>query len=466
MTFRRATEPYRGHSAQAQENSGDLRRPLSPIEQGLLLHYFYETEGAYVDQMVCDIVGELDVRLFEETLQRLVATHESLRTCYIREAGLEMTGVVRSPSPRHLDVIDLSAEADAQAVVNRRVAEAEVQFDLSKQVSRCALYRFEKRVHVFAWTYHHVVADSWTLRLLQEQFCAIYRVLLEGATPNQSKATPYSAYVDWIANQDQNSALSSWTAYLKGFRSRKVKALAPSVGRCRSCLGLTLPLETRNQVDEVRRRYKVTKNVVLLAMWGIFALDQQQSSECLLGCVVFGRSIPVRGIETVAGVCANTVPIVIDGSKPIRDLFADLQRDVFAASARSYLAVSDVLASVGLSHRDLHSVVNFTIDERAVRNKHINHLPFSISNIRYKQAANFDAYLDVEAHDTGIDIAIHFDPACRYFVANETRRKCEQILSYFAHHDGGTVRNVLDALLIEPGRVDVEFAFDAPPSNG
>src|SRR6266516_4777202 len=86
------------HSVQAQENSDGVPRPVSPIEQGLLLHYFYETESVYVDQMVCDLVGQLDVCRFEEALQRLVAMHEALRTCYVRAAGLEMTGVVRESS--------------------------------------------------------------------------------------------------------------------------------------------------------------------------------------------------------------------------------------------------------------------------------------------------------------------------------------------------------------------------------
>src|SRR5947209_6620546 len=117
---------------------------------------------------------------------------------------MEVTGVVRESSARRLAFIDLSTEADARAVVSRRVAvEAEGRFDLSKQISRCALYRLEERLHIFAWTYHHAVADSWTLRLLQEQFCAVYRALLEGATPDDSKATPYTAYVDWVANQDR-----------------------------------------------------------------------------------------------------------------------------------------------------------------------------------------------------------------------------------------------------------------------
>ena len=439
-----------------------VERHLSPIEQGLLFHHFYGIEGEYVDQMICDVEGELDVSLVEQTIQRLVALHESLRTLYIGgRPGLGISALVVESLIPQLAFIDLSAEPDARAIVNRRAsADARIRFDLSKQVSRCSLYRLGDRLHLFTWTYHHVLADSWTLRLLQEQFCAIYRALSEGRVDG-SRATPYAAYVDCIASQDQKSVLNSWAADLGRLKSRrKDHSATPGARADRACLQLTLPPESRGEIDQVRRQFKVTTNVVLLAMWGILALDQQQSSDCLFGCVVFGRSIPLKGIEAVAGVCSNTVPVLIDEATPVRDLLVGLQRNVLTASARAYLAISDVLASAGLSHRDLHSVVNFTIDERRVKNKDIDRLPFAITNLRYTQAATFEAYLDIEVQDTGIEIAIHFDRRRRHFEASEINRKCAHILRCLAHHPAGTVRDVLDSLLVDSSRLDVASTFD------
>lgn len=448
---------------QAEECGDVVERPLSPIEQGLLFHYCYESQGAYVDQMVCDLIGPLDVQHLKQVLVRLLGLHESLRTGYIFRRGLEATCVIRKFVTPRIVEIDLSAIPDARAVLSRHVkADAESRFDLSRQVSRCTLYRLEERLHVFAWTYHHAVADSWTLRVLQEHFCAIYRALLEGRQDGL-KATPYTAYIEWIASQDRKSTLSWWGAYLKRFTSRKGKDLTPTVtSDNRVCLHVTLPLLLLGMVNEVCRRCKVTRNIVLLAMWGILTLDHQKTSDCLVGCVVFGRNIAVRGIEQMAGVCANTVPIVIDGSKTVRELFAELQRHVLAASARSYLALSDILASAGLSRRDLHSIVNFTIDEGTVRNKHVGHLPFEITNLRYTQAANFDAYLDIEAHTTGIEITINFDRVRLHFDAGDIVRKCEQIVRCFANHPDSSAQDVLDVLLMGASPYDVEFAFELP----
>lgn len=432
-----------------------VQRSLSPIEQGLLFHYLHEGQGAYVDQMVCDLAGRLDVRLLEDAVRQLVELHDALRTSYLRTAGLEWTAVVRACSGPCATFVDLSAETNARAVVERRVAEdGAVGFDLSRQSSRCTLYRLNERLHVFAWTYHHVVADSWTLRVLQEQFCALYLGLAD------CTATPYTAYVDWIARQDRLADLTAWGAQLARVGQRRSEAM-PAVGvrRNQTRLAVLLSPDTRRRVDDLRRQCKVTANVVLLAMWGILALEQQQASQCLVGCVVFGRGIPVRGIDKAAGVCANTVPIVIDGTRSVRELLADLQRDVIAAGARSYLALSDILAAAKLTPGDLHSVVNFTIDEPTVRNQHTAHLPFEITNVRYTQAASFDAYLDVEVLDGGIEITIHFDTARRYFDGEELRRKCERTVAHVAQHPGGTVREVLDALLADGTALDARFSF-------
>jgi non-ribosomal peptide synthetase component F len=238
-----------------------------------------------------------------------------------------------------------------------------------------------------------------------------------------------------------------------------VPVIAP--GGKRATIRVDLPSEVRAQVEQVRRQHRVTPNMVVLAMWGILALDQQKKPDCVLGCVVHGRSAQLKGINTVAGVCSNTVPVVFREAMPLQALLSGMQRDVLTASGRSFLSLSDILATAGLSHHDLHAVVNFSIDRAEVDTVDTPKLPFKITDIRYTQAASFDAYLDVERDDDTIALKVHFDSGRRSFDESKVYRTCTAIVRAMREHPEGTVRDVLDALLLQDGAFTADFDFGA-----
>src|SRR3954470_13782929 len=62
---------------------------LSPLQQGILFHSLAAMEpGVYVEQLVCDLLGELDRRAFAAAWQRALDRHPALRTGFFWE-GLD-----------------------------------------------------------------------------------------------------------------------------------------------------------------------------------------------------------------------------------------------------------------------------------------------------------------------------------------------------------------------------------------
>ncbi|NHZ36787.1 condensation domain-containing protein [Massilia rubra] len=438
-----------------------LRRAVSPIEEGLLFHDFYCDDGVYVDHMVCDIVGQLDRARFEETLRQLVRMHEILHTFYVRD-NWRLAAEIRPSCVPALPFHDLSDRREPRETARRKIAaDAHAPLDPSQHVSRCALYRLAPQDHVFSWTYHHALADSWTLHLLQQHFCAIYRAIQEGRAIAQP-ATPYSDYVRFISAQDATAVNRFWSGYLASApraKARTVPGLDARGGR--TSIRIALSAQARAHLDQVRREQRVTLNIAVLAMWGLFALARQGTGACLLGCAVFGRSLPLKGIHTVAGVCSNTVPVVISETTPLAALLPQLQKHVLEASSRSFLSVGDMLASAGLSHHDMHSVVNFSIDKSEVATPHSAALPFAITNIDYAQAASFDTYLDVEIGEAVIALTVHFDQDGRTFSQEDDRRTCETIAGLMAGHGASTVGEIVDTVRMAHWARDAAFDFSA-----
>ena len=70
--------------------------PLSPMQEGLLLHSLYSPEaGMYFEQMNCSLEGEFDLEVFERAWQRVVDRHGVLRSSFAWEGLKEPVQVVQ-----------------------------------------------------------------------------------------------------------------------------------------------------------------------------------------------------------------------------------------------------------------------------------------------------------------------------------------------------------------------------------
>ncbi|MDN5871420.1 MAG: amino acid adenylation domain-containing protein, partial [Nitrococcus sp.] len=148
--------------------------------------------------------GVLDEAALEGAFARLVARHETLRTTF--ESGADGAAIQRIHPASSASVAiartDLSAlaESDRQAEVRRlSAAEAEAPFDLEAgPLLRLRLLRCKADEHVLLVTLHHIVSDGWSMRVLVDEFTALYSALAE-AREAQLAELPiqYADYAIW-----------------------------------------------------------------------------------------------------------------------------------------------------------------------------------------------------------------------------------------------------------------------------
>jgi len=129
--------------------SFDRRNPLSS-------HY-------NVPRMV-SLRGPLDVAHLEAALDAVASRHEILRTVFPERDG-QPVAVVRDAGPTKLPVVDLRRAVDANASLERILAEEiERPFDLrSDPMLRATLVRLDAEEHVLLASAHHIAADCWSM---------------------------------------------------------------------------------------------------------------------------------------------------------------------------------------------------------------------------------------------------------------------------------------------------------------
>src|SRR5262249_57127123 len=75
--------------------------------------------------------------------------------------------------------------------------------------------RLSAERHLLLFTSHHVLLDGWSTPILFRELLTLYRSAGDATVLPQVR--PYTAYLAWLAAQDQKQALKAWQAYLAGF---------------------------------------------------------------------------------------------------------------------------------------------------------------------------------------------------------------------------------------------------------
>jgi len=118
--------------------------PLTPMQEGMLFHTLEAPgSGAYVEQLVCSIEGDVDLDAFQRAWDRAVERHGILRTAF-------------------------------------------------------ALKGSEKPLQVVL----HAILDGWSLGLLFPEVLASYRAFRAGREPEQASVGPYREFIVWLQGRD------------------------------------------------------------------------------------------------------------------------------------------------------------------------------------------------------------------------------------------------------------------------
>ena len=302
-----------------QSNIEDIY-PLSPLQQGLLFHSVYAPdEGVYVEQLVYSFEGDatVDVPLLRQAFQKLVEHHPVLRTAFVWERRDEplqlLLHKVAVPQEEH----DWRAEpSEVRQTLLRDFLRQDQRrgFDLARApLLRTAYLRLEGEAVALVLTFHHILLDGWSVRLILQDLFALYRDLAAGREPRLRPRPPFRLYIDWLAGQDLAAAERFWRAKLRGFAAATplpVEApAAVTVENAGGRLEATVPAGTADGLEIFSRRHGLTLNTLLQGAWAVLLGRATAERDVVFGVTVLGRPDDLPGVDSMVGLLINTLPV-------------------------------------------------------------------------------------------------------------------------------------------------------------
>nr|WP_255731535.1 condensation domain-containing protein [Phaeobacter sp. B1627] len=437
-------------------------RPLSPLQEGMYFHHLQVRNTVYLEQMTCEIRGPLDVDIATRVAETLVREHEILRTVFTIRPPKGLRQVILPYVRLDIECLDLRAAAEPdvaiEAILDR---EAACNLDLASAASRCKLLQLADETFVFLWTYHHIIMDSWTLLMLQEQFTQLYAAALRGE-PLRLEKQPrqYRDYVDWTLGETKVKAVAFWRGYLGRGRSRVPFELPlETIDQCIETTKADLKLSVLDRLDQLASLHKVTPNSVFLAAWCAYSLTRHGREEDVIGCVYANRLLPFRGAGSVAGLFVNSLPIRCARHSSAAEQIKAVHRHMMQWPGNGWLSLSEIMATGGLTANDLSSLVNISIDQPRISNTHTSTLPIEIDKIRYREQAHFAVCLDVFLNRDNPSLAVRHDTRKGRWDASEVCDVLEDILAWFERTPDTSLRELVISRAAQDLVAHTDFDF-------
>ncbi|KAG9581609.1 peptide synthetase, partial [Aureobasidium melanogenum] len=329
--------------------------PLSHAQQRLW--FLAQMDGAsarYHIPMAVRLEGELDVPMLREAMRRVFARHESLRTVVTNEHGRPYARVLGVDTAVPWHDIDLGETEDIEGALATFLAEDRNRpFDLATgPLVRVSLARLGHRRHVLQLTFHHIVADGWSLGVLARELSDFHADACQART---SALPPlpiqFIDYAAWERDQMTHGRLSVqatfWREQLAGVpTSIDLPTDYPRPSR-QSFEGGFVPLDIdpalTQDLKRLAQRHGVTLFIVVLAAWAVVLSRLARQQDLVIGTPTAGRGR--QELESLIGFFVNTLALRIDLSQSCDTtaLLSQVRRVALDAQANQDLPFDQVV---------------------------------------------------------------------------------------------------------------------------
>jgi len=267
-------------------NIDDLYK-LSPVQQELL-------NESFCVQAVYAVHGPLDYARFKQAWQQAISRHAALRTTFYWEGLEKPVQVIRQ------NVLLPLEEHDGKNVATFIQGDRKRSFELNRAPLMClSLFRIADDVHQFIWTYHRLILDEPSARMIVDE------VFGNGLPATGS----FREYISWLRQQDVSRAELFWRDTLRGCETPSTligMSVKASAARNQQQVQLSDSLSSllRTFVDQ----HQLSLTSLLLGAWALLLSRYNDENDAVFGVMFSGRPPSLPGVQSIAGPFSNILP--------------------------------------------------------------------------------------------------------------------------------------------------------------
>ncbi|HEY6924045.1 MAG TPA: condensation domain-containing protein, partial [Steroidobacteraceae bacterium] len=292
--------------------------PLSFAQQRLwFLSRMMPPNAVYNISLALKLRGALNEAALLQSLSEIVKRHEALRTRFVEVQGQAVQ--VIDAAPESCVVVE---EVHSEEALRAQCAgEREHCFDLSREPLyrlRLIRTRFDGQRALLV-TFHHVIADGWSLGLFFRELSQRYRAnAKQDDTALEPLPIQYADYAHWQRRLSQGEVLQRQLDYWRVQLANTPPALdlptdlpRPAAQSHRGdTLSFSLSAELSNQLQHLSRKQNATLFMTLLAAFSVLLCRRCAQEDVIIGTPIANRTR--REAESLIGFFVNMLVLRCD----------------------------------------------------------------------------------------------------------------------------------------------------------
>lgn len=445
--------------------------PLSSSQQRLW--YLAEMEGqseAYHMPLVLELRGRLDVSALSQAVEKIVARHEALRTCFSQKNGTAYQDIQLVNVWRMGAITQVPANETLQDHVARLIS---VPFDLEAgPLFRADLLHCDENHHVLVIVMHHSISDAWSMGIFSRELSVLYSAL----SRHQDTKLPdlqiqYADFAQWQSNELKNGSWDQQKHYWKSrLKDAPVLLELPSDHprpKRQSFKGTAIPLSLEpsltQKVKELAASNRITLFTSLLGMWALTLAKLSGQKDIVVGSPVANRDH--SQLDNMIGFFANTLALRVEANESLtlKKYLSQVQTTVLEAQQNQDLPFEQVIEHINPPRSLAHSPLFQVMFAWEGENNDRFELPGLAVDVlpHHHGGAKFDLLLSLQERDGQLKGAIEF--ASDLFEPETVTRIAkyfEHVLTQMVADVGTEVRSI--SLLSEEERTLALDAWQQP----
>ena len=436
---------------------------LSPSQEGM--HYHWLSDNSFYFEQICYRIkaSGLNIDYVREAYDALVNRYGVLRTSFTSQYEGKLLQVVKKSVPSRFIYEKrpdgLVKEDLKNWIEEKKFADNSLGFNLEEPSQmRMTILDLENGEYEFIWSLHHIIMDGWCAGILLNDFYTILRSIDAGVKWKLPDPTPYSEYIKWLSNVDEEKTLSYWKKYLSGYDTA-VKVPFNKLNRDNVNRGedkiefIELGGDLYQKISALCNDIGITPNTFIEVAWGYLLSRYNNTKDAVFGAVVSGRPADLEGVEGMVGVFLNTIPVRIkyEGTDRLRNVLKKTQENSIAGISHHYVSLAKVQGESELGMNLLDHILvfeNFPIQEQLEEQLEESTLNLESESVEVKEKINYDFNVTIGVSATSLRV---------YFQYNTNKYDQQQIRKLANHF-----HNVSTAFVQQPDQRLSSIEFLAP----
>ena len=348
--------------------------PLSHAQQRLWFLAQLEPDSPFYNiPAAVHLQGELNLEALQQSFDRIIARHETLRTNFPTQQGeaVAIISEIKLPTIPLLDLRQLPVSEKQIQIQRQTELEAQQSFDISSELLiRIKILRLEDKEHILLLTMHHIIADGWSINILIREIAILYQAFCQGQTPTLSELTiQYVDFAVWQRQWLQGETLETQKAYwLKQLENApKILELPTDYPRpaIQTFQGASHPFQLSQELstalNKLSQQQGSTLFMTLLAAFQTLLWRYTAQEDIIVGSPIANRNR--AEIEGLIGFFINTLVLRTNlaGNPSFEELLQRVRETALGAYAHQdlpfELLVEQLQSERDLSHTPLFQVM-------------------------------------------------------------------------------------------------------------